>query len=132
VAEQYTQLPLFDIDEPEQEEAAEKQPESLHDFSDEVLRRRLELLSTQNRAKVQQLLSDGRMPDPRSVLTIRLDTVLALIFTPSEKLRFEVLFETRMSAFLDQCLAESSRANLLTPLNQPCQSAPGGLILPPR
>jgi len=132
--ETYEQLALFDL--PEQPAqaapATEPQPEmTLDDFSDEMLAARLRLLIEQNKAKVQQLLAAQMMPDPRSVLTIRLDTLLDLIFTPSERLRFNVLFESKMSTFLDRCLAERSRADLLAPLATPAGPPPGGLILPP-
>ncbi len=122
------QIPLFDISarEPDGQE-----PATINDFSDGVLQARLAALLADNRVKHQSLVSQGLMPDPRSVLSISLETLLDLTLTPSERLRFQVLFETRMATFLDQCLAQRTRAELLAPMQQAPPGARGGLIVPP-
>lgn len=128
------QLPLFDL--PEAPPPPEQTPtQQLDSFSERVLGERLAQLRAANQATYTALLAAQATPDPRAVLAIRLDTLLDLTLTPAERLRFDVLFETRMAAFLEQCHAQRARAGLLAPLaaptGQPAAGAPQ-LILPPR
>lgn len=100
-------------------------------FPDDVLTARLTTLVEHNQAKYQSLVSTGVMPDPRSVLQLRLEALLDLILTPSERLRFNVLFESRMAGFLDQCIVNRSRSELIVPVTQPAPPGRTGLIIPP-
>ncbi len=149
------QLPLFDQPEdPEQydpstdrdpmyepDDADEAGPpreqtksEELGGFASEVLQGRLEKLVADNRTKHQRLIAAGSVPNPQAILLMRIETLLDLTLTPAERLRFDVLFETRMSVLLDRLLAEQARGGLLVPATGPGpRSGPTGtgLLLPP-
>ena len=117
------QLPLFDLADQQQADDT---------FSDQVLRDRLATLIASNRATHRRLIDVHKvMPDPRTILAMRLETLLDLTLTPSQRLRFDVLFETRMDSLLEQCLAQQTRSDLLTGVHPPAGPV-GGLIIPPR
>lgn len=89
----------------------------------------LKRLVTRNREKYEALRSQGAIPDPVSVVLTRLETLLDLTLTPEQRLRVDLLFETRMSDALDQCLAQCRQAKLLSPLAQQ-RNPPNGFIVP--
>ncbi len=129
------QLPLFDLppsEPPGYDEPVGPDTEAhrLDDFSDEMLRGRLDKLTADNRGRWQRLMAAGMVPEPQRIMIMRLDTLLDLILTPSQRLQFDVLFETRMAAFLDMCLSQRARASLLTPGAGPAAPPGPGLFVP--
>lgn len=92
---------------------------------DKELRARLGSLRDRNRSKYQALLTLGAMPEPGGILNLRINTLLELLFDERQKLRYDVLFETRMSRLLDTCLGEARQASLRAD-----RQNNGGLIVP--
>lgn len=98
--------------------------------SEAELRQRLADAISLNQEKYQTLLQMRRKPDPTAILSIRINTILDLIFTPSERLHFDVIFESRVSALFDQLLSRAAKDAIMEGVNSPHVPPPGGLIVP--
>lgn len=110
------QLPLFD------EPATPFSPE----HQEQV--RTLDQLRVENQRVYGQLLAAGAVPDPRMVLSLRLEILIDKLLQGADRVHFDVMFETQMAELLTACQSQLSRAQLLAPT----QAGPpgGGLIIP--
>lgn len=90
----------------------------------EVLR-----LRAQNKALHDEILALGARPDVNSVLYVRMEALADLLLPdPAARLRFEVAFERRMTAILNQMLTSARQAHLTGGTAPPPGAS--GLLLP--
>lgn len=82
-------------------------------LAEQQLRDQLADIIHSNQEKAQQIQRHGATLDPRTVLMIRVNTLLDLLLEPPARLRFDVLFEARMANLLDTALSECRRRDLL-------------------
>ncbi len=122
----------------EPEETHEETPDSGPDPGDntpvstEVLAARLIDLRDDNITKLRELATFRRRPNPELVAQMRLDALLDLVLDDLGRVRFELIFETRIAEMLDGALREARQAELLdgtgigAAIGQPMPPMPGG------
>jgi hypothetical protein len=96
---------------------------------DATLTEQLAEVKAANGLQVRQIAAQGGRLDLASILKIRLETMIDAVFAdPSDRLRFEMFFESRMAPALEQTQREVAKAKLAQPPGPPA----GGLIVPGR
>lgn len=88
----------------------------------------LRKLREENQKTYTQLVAAGTVPDPQMVLSIRLETLIDILFVGPDRTRYDLAFESQMREVLTACQQQVSRAQLLAPT----KAGPpgGGLIIP--
>lgn len=82
---------------------------------------------TRNQDKFRALQMQGAQPEPSAILIARLNVLLDNFLSEEDRLDFEILFETRMTALLDEMISQATQYNIMRDVKSPNEH---GLILP--